>query len=208
MKTPVLHDAVARALIRGKFVGLLGYNPEADSLFVDALQEFVLSKEHAEYALSIFDHECPTPREIKDRCWNTRAEFLPPELDEKEKWLAEGATYDPDWSANLLKGVAQEDQFFQLRVESVRLAIYYTDGRGVYDLLDIKDAKQRRGDQQYWQESRDRHLRDHPELVAWVRGGEVGPPPTDAPKPKVTVIKKPVTQADVDELIQKRKEQT
>lgn len=95
---------VAKALVEKYLRALKDYRNEARDGLAMALQDTALGVGHAEATLKQFDHECPTPREIKDTALNLREKFLPPAPAQKDKWEAEGYTYD----ANVFRQITQE----------------------------------------------------------------------------------------------------
>jgi hypothetical protein len=83
---------------------------------------------------------------------------------------------------------------------AIRDMLFYTEGRG-----------QRESRDRYWHDQRVFDLAEHPDLVEWIRGGEVGTIPELTPmsqrKPPRAVAASspveaappvPITQADVD----------
>jgi hypothetical protein len=130
---------------------------------------------------------------------------LPPsnlaaEKEQKEQWIREGATHDPDWTEKLLKralGKSAKEELVEVHLKAIRDMLFYTEGAG-----------QRESRDRYWHDQRAYDLSEHPDLVAWVRAGEVGEMPDltpmsqrkteRAPGVPSTVEGRAITQEDVD----------
>jgi hypothetical protein len=130
---------------------------------------------------------------------------LPPsnlaaEKEQKEQWIREGATRDPDWTEKLLNramGKNAKEELVEVHLKAIRDMLYYTEGAG-----------QRESRDRYWHDQRAYDLSEHPDLVKWVRGGEVGEMPDLTPMSQrkterargvpSTVEGRAITQEDVD----------
>lgn len=111
-----LQPAVALTLVR-KLSALAGYPRLADgeSWAAEKLCESVVSVDHARAVIDAFEERFPTLREIRDTADNLRPKFQKPSASEKEKWIAEGATYDPDWSREVAANLTAESESFHER---------------------------------------------------------------------------------------------
>lgn len=199
---PAVGSIVAKALIIRYLSPLRGYTPEAVDRLSEALQEYALSVDHAEKSLERFEDQCPTPREIKTVVWDERSAFVPPPEDPKLKWIAEGATYEPDWATSMLgsaagKGIKQE--MGEMHLKAIRDMLYYTEGAGRHEP----------GQGGFWAGAREYDLKEHFDLIEWIRNGEQGPMPPLIPmsdrarKTRTTDGKPlpylpPITQAEID----------
>jgi hypothetical protein len=86
------------------------FHPEGELALVECLMNFCVSVDHARDVRSRFKDVCPTPGELEDCCVGTKTHFLPPEPSFKEKWLAEGATFDPEWSRQVQSQLNRQDE--------------------------------------------------------------------------------------------------
>lgn len=218
---PAVTIEVCLVLLRQYLSGFRGYpNTEAgEKRFAEAIQSNAISIEHAEAFLQLLDENFPTVRQIHDAAFNTRAKFeQAAEEAQHKRWEKEYGRpetfklYPPDTVA--------------MHWQAFRDSLYYTEGPGAYELLDIGE-KQRPKHQAYWNEARDYNLSNHADSIAFVRAqveslgwpaimklkvSPTGPMPyrnplaerfkRPAPVPQLAAI---ISQADIDRAVQERK---
>ncbi len=193
---------LAYTLVR-QWSGLPGYpfHVEGESRLANTLVECSISVDHARALVANFEEKCPTPRDLKDAAFALREKFAPPKPDLIKQWKAEGATYDPDWSENLLKVAAGSSYGVEraaMRRQAIVDMLHYTEGAG----------KNESHDRLFWANARRHDLRDHAALVEEIREeirtGKPAPParaisaarsrPTPAAIPAPTVAEPPDAQ--------------
>ena len=118
------------------------------------------------------------------------------DAEQKARWLAEGAEYDPHWAEKLLKAAKGDAkaEAVEMHLKAIRDMLHYTEGEGHHESRDS-----------FWHDARRYDLAQHPELVEWVRGGEVGPMPSleplsrrKPPRAVPGVDRRPITSEDVE----------
>ena len=206
MKSPDVNIDICLALLRELLSGFRGYPPTeiGERRFASALQESCLTVGHVRATLQAFEEGFPTVRQIHDAAFNLRPKF-DTRPDQRKEWLRSygvPAAFD--------KHPADE---IALHWQVFRDMLYYTEGPG--------------GEDTYWAAARARILdpnSGHADSVAFVRHqiathgwpavmGMAGPPepmPYSCPKTRRTraplaSVGAPVTQADIDRAVQKRK---
>ncbi len=198
--------SVCLAYVQLYLSGLRGYplHEDGQKCLAMHLGNYSLSVEHAESILRAFRSQCPTPQDLYEVAYNPnlRGRFEPPKPSQIEQWERECGPPDPEWSANLLKvattGNAHQDflnVLLAMRYQSIRDALYKTEGPGRFDL----EGKERRHDAAFWQGVMDGHNKNRPELVQFfreaVRDGRLDAlPPSPQFDPKLG--KRSLTQAE------------
>jgi hypothetical protein len=205
MSNPV-DPSVCLAFVQRYLSGLRGYplHEDGQRCLAMHLGNYSLSVDHAESILQAFRGLCPTPQELYDVAFNEnlRGKFETPRPSQIEQWEKECGPADPDWSTNLLKVASTGNKhkdflnvLLAMRYQSIRDALYFTEGAGRFEL----DTKVRRKDQAFWQTAMDGHLKNHPELVEFfreaVRTGRLDALPP-VPQFDPTLGKRSLTQAE------------
>ena len=212
---------VCQALMEQYLSGYRGYPNSAKGVrrFAEAVQANAISVEHAEAFLQVFDDVFPTVRQIHDSALNCRPRFeQAAEEAQQVQWRreygdpAEFQLYPSDRMA--------------MHWQALRDALYYTEGPGAYELLDIEGRKERGKHQQYWDEAQKYNFENHAESVEFVRAqaaslgwpallklkaSPTSPFPYREPVHRASArlrlhnVGKPITQADIDAAAHKRK---
>jgi len=197
MTAPPITVEVAAPLVRRYLAGLRGYpvRAEGESLLVRTVQECCVSVQHAESVLAVFDHECPTPREIKDAAYNTRERYLPKGPSQREQWEQEYGPPDTAYTDKMramLSGIAASDrknqfkvEFLARKLEALKDAVYYSGPKGQSELNEIVGRQERSAARLFWAQALARDEREYPEQIAAIRAGREpvfpGPPPKVVP---------------------------
>jgi hypothetical protein len=107
MTKPNVTREVATALLR-RLSGFRGYpNGEAgEAVFIEAVQEFCISVDHARALVDAFDENFPTLRELRDQALNLKAKFDPPP-DLRKQWEAEYGPPDIEFYKRLQRELAE-----------------------------------------------------------------------------------------------------
>lgn len=167
---PALNPTVADSLVMDYLEGLPADPklPGAYHRLRDVLVDLAMSIDHARAALQSFDERFPSPRELKEGLTNLHDRYQPPPTSEeqKAKWLAEGAIYDPEWTKKLLNTLgdvgtgATPEQFRQSWQQAMLDTLWYTEGPG-REVIGI--------DRKFWQDARKHHQRTHAGAWRWLR---------------------------------------
>lgn len=205
----VLDRNVAIMKVRERLAGLRGYpvRPEGEYLLAEALQVCAISMAHVDAVLADFDDECPTPRLIKDVAMGLRERYEP-SIDQRKQWEAECGAPDPEWSRRLAFMASHSADFRaqldELRLQSIRDALYYTEGQGSAKL--DGPGKEKSADRKFWADAMSHHEREHPYELACIRAELAGTPLPPRPQtPLALPAPRTITQADIDKELLRRK---
>lgn len=126
------------------------------------------------------------------------ASNLAPDEKTKARWIRErDASEFMDATQEILAGKSSKEQMCEMHLKAIRDMLFYTEGEGQHEKQDG-----------FWQDARQYDLKEHPDLVEWIRGGEVGEMPPLEPMSRRTaprvrgvpspVQNPPITAADVE----------
>lgn len=195
-----INDKIALAKIRFHLAALRFYSaePAAEAQLARTIQAACVSLTHADYVLASFDHDCPTPGQIKDLARDTRDRFLPKKPSQVEQWEKEYGPPDTSFKNELLKkavplSTAERKAKFQAdmlesKIEALKMAVYYDTPAGQAELDDIKGRKEREHSKTFWAQALTHDIRDYPEQIEAIRAGrepvflDSRPKPIPAPR--------------------------
>ena len=124
------------------------------------------------------------------------------DAEQKARWVAEGAEYDPHWAEKLLKAAKGDAkaEAIEMHLKAIRDMLFYTEGAGQHESRDS-----------FWHDAKRYDLAEHPDLVEWVRGGEVGPMPSLEPLSRRKAARsvpgadrRPITAEDVERELERQ----
>lgn len=150
------------ALIRSELAGYPEYprNVAGETRHARALQESVVSVEHALATLAKFTLRFPSVQEITDTALNLRPQFDPSSAL-KAEWTRQYGPRKP------YEGISLD--IISLHWQAIRDAIFYVQGPGRRELEQITDKEQRSKAELWWVGALERDLKKWPDLVMDVR---------------------------------------
>jgi hypothetical protein len=200
-KPPAVQAPVALAKVRYHLAGLRDYNPadEAVALLARAVQSVCVSIEHADATLSLFQQQCPTPREIKDAALNLRDRFLPKQPPLREQWEKQYGPPDSGWSRALIqsataavgdKKAQHKAERYNMRLQALKDSVYYSSPAGQAEINAIIGEKERNASRTFWAHAIFRNEQKYPVQIAAIRAGRE--PQFDEAKPEAVPMR-PIT---------------